>query len=206
MSESTREAASAEADDLAEFVAGVAAQLETFLLALREIARGEAPDQTVSLLLLEVSQVMLAGGRLGAIADVVPADRWEPDVGPDPDLDELRDRLRVLLEPIDEYVAVFDPYAGDTELVHARLSDDLAAVAAGLAHGLRHYKDGRVSEALWWWQFSYLSSWGTHAGMALRALHSVVAHSRLDTRADDTVEFEDRLLAEVAADAVEKTS
>jgi len=30
-----------------------------------------------------------------------------------------------------------------------------------------------------------------------------VAHSRLDTPADDTVEFEDRLLAEVAAEALE---
>ncbi len=201
VSASTRKAG-APADDLTDFVAGVATQVETFLLALREIARAESPDQSVSLLLLEVSQVMLAGGRLGAIADVVPDDRWEPDVGPDPDLDELRDRLGVLLEPIDEYVAVFDPYAADTELVHTRLSDDLAAVAAALAHGLRHYKDDRVNEALWWWQFSYLNSWGSHAGMALRALHSVVAHSRLDTLADDTVEFEDRLLAEVAAEAL----
>jgi hypothetical protein len=61
-----------------------------------------------------------------------------------------------------------------------RLSDDLADIAADLVHGLQHYRAGRSIEALWWWQFSYLSSWGNHAGAALRALHSVVAHVRLD--------------------------
>ena len=39
---------------------------------------------------------------------------------------------------------------------------------------------GGVLEALWWWQFSYLSNWGGTASAALRALQSVVAHVRLD--------------------------
>ena len=34
---------------------------------------------------------------------------------------------------------------------------------------------------MWWWQFSYVSSWGNLAGAALNALLSVVAHDRLDT-------------------------
>ena len=51
---------------------------------------------------------------------------------------------------------------------------------AALAHGLRHFRAGRTSEALWWWQFSYVSSWGAEASGALRALQSVVAHDRLD--------------------------
>jgi hypothetical protein len=37
-----------------------------------------------------------------------------------------------------------------------------------------------VDEALWWWQFSYVSSWGHEASGALRALQSVVSHDRLD--------------------------
>ena len=39
---------------------------------------------------------------------------------------------------------------------------------------------GNTAEALWWWQFSYVSSWGNLAGAMLNALLSVVAHDRLD--------------------------
>ena len=61
-----------------------------------------------------------------------------------------------------------------------RLSDDLAAVAADLIHGLQHYQAGRSLEALWWWQYSYVNHWGTHGAAALRALHAVLAHAMLD--------------------------
>ena len=64
--------------------------METFLLALRAIARGEAGGAAIGLLLLEVSQVLLAGGRLGVHEDFTPVEEYEPDPGPDPDLDELR--------------------------------------------------------------------------------------------------------------------
>ena len=47
------------------------------------------------------------------------------------------------------------------------LSDDLTSIATALAHGLRHYRAGRVSEALWWWQFSYVNNWGNLAGAAV---------------------------------------
>ena len=43
-----------------------------------------------------------------------------------------------------------------------------------------HYKAGRTTEALWWWQFSYFSNWGSTASATLRALQSVVAHVRLN--------------------------
>jgi hypothetical protein len=43
---------------------------------------------------------------------------------------------------------------------------------------MAHYKAGRTSEALWWWQFSYFSNWGSTASASLRALQSVVAHVR----------------------------
>ena len=88
-------------DGLEEFAADIADQIQSFVLAVTEVAKAESPDQAVSLLLLEVSQLMLAGGRLGAIVDVVPDDRFEPDTGFDPDIDVLREKLAVLLEPID---------------------------------------------------------------------------------------------------------
>jgi len=167
------------ADDLEDFAADIADQIESFVIAVTEVAKAESPDQAVSLLLLEVSQLLLAGGRLGAIVDVVPDDRFEPDAGYDPDVDTLRESLARLLEPIDSYTEVFDPY-GAAEVDSFQLSDDLAAIVNDLSHGLAHYRDGRWPEALWWWQFSYLSHWGTQAGAALRALHAVVAHVRLD--------------------------
>ncbi len=163
---------------LADRVAGNA---RDFLDGMAAVARGEGEDETVPLLLLEVSQLMLAGAQLGASKDVILPSNWEPDVGADPevDLDALRTGLAARLESVDEYAEVFDPYA-DTTGTPFRLSDDLAAVAADLVHGLQHYEAGRVAEALWWWQYSYVNHWGTHGGAALRALHSVVAHARLD--------------------------
>lgn len=167
-------------DDLNEFTGEIADQIDSFVLAVTEVAKGEEPEQAVSMLLLEVSQLMLAGGRLGAIADIVPDDRFEPDSGPDPDVDALRSALSRLLEPIDVYYEVFDPYVPKSKPVAARLSDDVADVVADLAHGLAHHRAGRSREALWWWQFSYLSNWGATASAVLRALQSVVSHARLD--------------------------
>jgi Domain of unknown function (DUF5063) len=164
-----------------EFTADIAAQIESFLIAVGAVARGDFPGGTLSILLLEVSQLLLAGGRLGAVVDVVPNERYEPDAGVDPDADGLRERLADLLGPVDEYVEVFDPYQRDREVIASRLSDDLADVAADLFHGLAHFRSGRANEALWWWQYSYLANWGSTASSALRALHSAVAHTRLDT-------------------------
>ena len=184
--------------DLEDFAQQIADQVESFLLALRAIARGDAADgEAISLLLLEVSQVLLAGGRLGVHADFTPADEYEPDAGPDPDLDAMRLRLAVLLESVDAYTEVFDPYVDPPELAPSLLSDDLTSIAAALAHGLRHYRSGRVSEALWWWQFSYVSSWGNDASAVLRALQSVVSHDRLDAEFEseqDQVEAADEML------------
>jgi len=167
--------------ELEDFAQQIADQVKSFLLALRAISRGEATGgQAISLLLLEVSQVLLAGGRLGVHADFTPTDEYEPDAGPDPDLDAMRLRLAVLLEPVDAYTEVFDPYVDPPEMLSSLLSDDLTSIAAALAHGLRHHLDGRISEALWWWQFSYVASWGTEASAVLRALQSILAHDRLD--------------------------
>jgi hypothetical protein len=169
---------------LADRIAGHA---RDFLDGLTALARGEAADQAVPLLLLEVAQVMLAGAQLGASKDIILKGNAEPDVGADPDLalDALRTGLAARLGACDDYAEVFDPYA-DSRATPFRISDDLAAVAADLIHGLKHHEAGRAAEALWWWQYSFVNHWGTHGGAALRALHSVVAHARLDV-ADEPV-------------------
>ncbi len=205
MTEMTEETTPVEATALdsatEEFAQQIADQVESFLLAVRAIARGEAPGgQAISLLLLVVSQVLLAGGRLGVQADFQPVEEYEPDAGPDPDLDDMRHRLAVLLEGVDAYTEVFDPYVDPPELVSSLLSDDLTSIAASLAHGLRHFKAGRVREALWWWQFSYVASWGGEASAALRALQSVIAHDRLDA------EFESEQEAVEAAEEMLESS
>jgi hypothetical protein len=203
MSESTEGATGAPPapgvdSDLEDFAQQIADQVSSFLLALQAIARGEATGgRAVSLLLLEVSQVLLAGGRLGVHADFTPVEKYEPDAGPDPDLDAMRLRLAVLLEAVDAYAEVFDPYVDPPEVVSSLLSDDLTSIATALAHGLRHYRAGRVSEALWWWQFSYVSAWGHEASGVLRALQSVVAHDRLDAEfegEEDQVAAADEIL------------
>ncbi|MFX4293713.1 DUF5063 domain-containing protein [Streptomyces bohaiensis] len=163
------------------FAVQIADQIESFIIAVAEIAKGDDPDSAVPHLLLQVSQLLLAGGRLGAHEDVVPEERYEPDTGPEPDMDGLRDGLARLLAPVDVYSEVFDPYVPRAMPVACRISDDLADIVTDLRHGMAHYRAGRVSEALWWWQFSYLSNWGPTAGAALRAVQSLVAHVRLDT-------------------------
>jgi hypothetical protein len=161
-----------------EFAQQIADQVESFLIALQAIAREGDVGRAISLLLLEISQVLLAGARLGAQRDFAPRAEYQPDVGPEPDIDEMRLRLAEMLGGIDTYSLVFDPYV--PELVESQLSDDLTSIATDLENGLRHYRLGNVDEALWWWQFSYVSSWGNLAGAALNALLSVVAHDRLD--------------------------
>ena len=175
-----------ESFDREDFAEQIADQVESFLIALREIASEGNGAQAVSLLLLEISQVLLAGARLGAQQDFTPTGEYQPDVGPEPDLDEMRLRLADMLGSVDTYSYVFDPYV--PELVDSQLSDDLTSVATDLENGLRHYRLGNVAEALWWWQFSYVSSWGNLAGAALNALLSVVAHDRLDTEIADEEE------------------
>ena len=167
------------AEDWNTLAQRVSRHVRNYLSGLEAIARGEGGQKVVPLLLLEVSQVLLAGAQLGASEDVILPDNWEPEIGDDPDLDAVRQGLAERLAIVDEYVEVFDPYK-DTEPISYRLSDDLVDVASDLVHALRHYEKGRPLEMLWWLQYSYLNHWGNHAGAALRALHAVVAGARLD--------------------------
>ena len=123
----------------------------------------------IPLLTLALSQVLVAGSRLGAIQDVVLEERYEADPGPDDDPDPLRDGLANLLAGIDEYVYVIDPVTSP-ERADGSITNDLADIALSLTHGLKHYQAGRKVEALWWWQFGYLSVWGDQALASMRAL------------------------------------
>ncbi|GHH69369.1 DUF5063 domain-containing protein [Streptomyces sulfonofaciens] len=178
-----RGAAGTAAGDPDDFAVQISDQVESFIVTVTEVAKGDEPDSAVPFLLLEVSQLLLAGGRLGAHEDIVPDERYEPDLGPERDAEdgaELRERLAVLLDPVDVYSEVFDPYEPRKAPVACRISDDLADVVTDLRHGMAHYRAGRTVEALWWWQFSYFSNWGSTASAALRALQSLVAHVRLN--------------------------
>lgn len=185
------------AAELEDFGQQIADAIEAFLVALQAVAREAEAGTAVPLLLLEVSQVMLAGARLGAQTDFRPEQEYQPDVGPDPDLDTMRIRLANILDDADTYSHNFEPY--DPETFPAQLSDDLTSMATDLALGLRHFRNGDVREALWWWQYSYLASWGTNGCGVLSALHSIVAHDRLDADLSDATEA-DQIAAADALD------
>jgi hypothetical protein len=169
---------------LEALAADTAREVTGYLDAVTEVASGNQPDTALPVLLLALSQILTTGARLGAIQDVLPDEKFEPDPGPDTDVEAVRSGLANLLEGLDEYADVVDPLTG-VEITRGSLTGDLTEVAAALVHGLRHHEAGRTTEALWWWQFSYLSAWGERAASALRVLLSVLGHLRLD--ADDEV-------------------
>ncbi|MCC2314370.1 DUF5063 domain-containing protein [Cellulomonas xiejunii] len=175
--------------DLREIADAVASEARGFLTTVTEVAAGSAPDASLPLLLLALSDLLAAGARLGATTDVVPPSRFEPDVGPDADLEPLRANLANLFDGIDEYVEVVDPLLG-AEVEEATISGDLVAIVGALTQGLAHHERGHVLEALWWWQFSYLSDWGERAASTLRAIQTILAHVRLDVEDDVAAEAE----------------
>ncbi|GAA5030319.1 hypothetical protein GCM10023258_27490 [Terrabacter aeriphilus] len=177
------ESATSGVDDLAGLADLTAAEASAFLTSVTEVASGSSPETALPILTLALSQVLVAGARLGAIQDVVPEERFEPDAADD-DADPLRTGLANVFAGIDDYVYVIDPITS-SDRADGSITNDLVDVAVSLSHGLKHYAEGRRAEALWWWQFGYLAHWGDRAMMALRSLHSIIAHLRLD--ADDEV-------------------
>lgn len=175
--------------DLTVLGVATAAVAERFLGTVREVAAGSSPDAAIPLLLLAVSDLAAAGARLGAIVDVVPAERFEPDDGPDADVEPLRTSLANVLDGVDEYTEVADPLVS-AEVTSGSLSNDLADIAQAMLVGLQHHRAGHASEALWWWQFSYLSAWGERAASAMRVLLTLIAHLRLDVDDDTASEAE----------------
>jgi len=167
----------------------VAAEVQTFLDTVTHVAAGDGEDAAIPLLHLALSRVLAVGARLGATQDVVPSDRFEPDAGPDMDMDPLRLSLAAATGEQDGYTETVDPQ-GSTDVAWGSIADDVSGVAADLAHGMRHLEAGRVAEALWWWQYAYLATWGQRGTAAQRALVSLMAHARLDVDADVASEAE----------------
>src|SRR5581483_4517292 len=58
----------------------IAVNVKNFVDGVAALAQGGG-DETIPLLLLEVSQILLAGAQLGASSDVILPGNWEPEVG-----------------------------------------------------------------------------------------------------------------------------
>jgi hypothetical protein len=188
MSSADTDADTKDVDDLGGLAHLTAAEASAFLTSVTEVASGSSPDTALPVLTLALSQVLVAGARLGAIQDVVPEERFEPDADDD-DADPLRTGLANVFAGIDDYVYVIDPVTS-SDRADGSITNDLVDIAVALSHGLKHYAAGRVTEALWWWQFSYLSEWGDRALTALRALQSILSHLRLDVDEETVGEAE----------------
>ncbi len=158
----------------------MAMAVQDFVVAVERVAAGDLGDSAIALLLLHTSQLAAHGARLGALTDIVPEGRWEPDTGGEPEVDGLRLRLADVFSHADRYHRVDDPYFPVPEIVESWLSDDLSGIVTDLNHGFGHYAAGRPIEALWWWQYAYLSSWGEDVLNAQSALRSMISHLRLD--------------------------
>lgn len=167
----------------------VAAEVQAFLDTVTHVAAGDGEGAEIPLLHLALSRVLAVGARLGATQDVVPSERFEPDAGPEVDMDPLRLGLVAAMGGSDGYTETVDPQ-GTTDVAMGSVADDVTGVASDLAHGLRHLESGRVAEALWWWQYAYLATWGQRGTAAQRALVSLMAHARLDVDADVAAEAE----------------
>lgn len=176
-------------DDMRGLAGETATEVRNFVTAVREIAAGDAAENAIPMFLLMLSSLQVTGARLGAVQDIVPSEQFEPDPGAEGDLDPLRLSLANLLEGVDDYTDLVDPVLS-MDVARGALSDDLASVVAALEHGLAHFDEGRLAEALWWWQFSYLSEWGVRSATALRVIQTVLAHVRLDVDDDLAAEAE----------------
>lgn len=158
----------------------MAETVQDFVRTVEGVAAGRHASEAISLLLLQCAHLAVHGARLGALTDVVPEGRYEPDSGREPEVDALRVGLVRVFGEADRFRTVDDPYFQPAEVVESTLSDDLALTVADLLHGLAHYAAGRYVEALWWWQYAYLSSWGESVLNAQAALRSLISHVRLD--------------------------
>lgn len=179
----------ASAEELHVLADDSAREARMFIDTIHSVAMGLEPAVALPLTLLALSQVLVMGARLGAIEDIVLDERFEVDPGPDAEVDHIRDGLANLFAGLDDYADVVDPVT-DPTLTSGSMSNDLAVVATSLAHGLVHHGAGRSVEALWWWQFGYLSDWGERAASALRVVHALLAHLRLDADPDLVAEAE----------------
>lgn len=167
--------------EMADEFAGDAA---SFAAAVESVAAGSNPGAAVSVLILALSGILSSGAKLGAqedvagFAEVPEQDLGGTDLGVRSSTGRLRSALAEQFGGVDEYREVIDPYVGD-EVSTAQLSDDLASISGDLLQGLALYTEGRYDEALAWWQYSYLASWGPTASSCLRAVQSLLLLMRV---------------------------
>ena len=109
MPEDAYDSADVERGELSRLAADTATDVRSFIEAVTTVASGTSPDVALPIVLLALSQVLASGARLGAIADVVPSERFEPDSGPEPDVDPLRVALANVFDGLDDYAEVVDP-------------------------------------------------------------------------------------------------
>jgi hypothetical protein len=167
----------------------IGTEVQRYVDTVTEVAAGQHESAEISLLLLAASRILAVGARLGANQDFLPREQFEPDSGPDDDFGPLLVALGQELEGLDEYADLVDPLTS-TEIAPGSLAGDLIGVAEDLTRGLRHAQADRFDEALWWWQFSYLSNWGERAASTVRVLIGVLSHLRLDTDPDTLADAE----------------
>ncbi|MDR1427687.1 MAG: DUF5063 domain-containing protein [Bifidobacteriaceae bacterium] len=147
-----------------------------------EVASGTGAESTLSLLAYATSDACTAAARLSAIVDFpVPEGPLSPMTF---DLDAMRRGLANALQGIDSYYEVDMP-RGDPddpvkapEIVEASLTDDILTAVSAMETGLQFLDDGRPAEAIWWWQYSCLSSWGERVTAALHVVQTLLAQAR----------------------------
>jgi hypothetical protein len=147
------------------------------------VASGAGDESTLSVLAYATSDACVAAARLSAIVDyaVPEGDLLRPMTF---DVDALRRGLTNALQGIDTYYEVDMPRgnpddpARAPEVVEASLTDDILTAAAAMKTGLAMYDAGRPAEAIWWWQYSCLSSWGERITAALHVVQTLMAQAR----------------------------
>ena len=103
--------------------------------------------------------------------------------GYEPDVDGLRAALHALLDPVDSYAEVFDPYAGH-ELVTARCPTTWPTLWPTCCTASRTTPPAGRSRHCGGGSTRTCRRWGQGARAALRALQSLVAHVRLEVPID----------------------
>ncbi len=167
-----------------------AADAQVYLLTMREIASGNSPEAAFPMALLALSQVLVIGrpARRDRGRRAGRAVRARPRPG------SRRSTRCARTSPTCSRASTSTPTSSTR---CSRPSPRWATSATTwstsprrLSHGLSHQAAGRPVEALWWWQFSYLSHWGERAASALRVVQALLAHVRLDADPDAVSEAE----------------
>ena len=77
--------------------------VQDFVRSVETVAAGGLGDTAISLLLMQTAQLAAHGARLGAVTDIVPEGRYEPDNGQEPEVDGLRLSLIEVFAHADNY-------------------------------------------------------------------------------------------------------